>query len=190
MKILVLGGMRSGKSAWAEDRAATMGAGPPGAVTYVATAPPRPGDADWDARIEAHRARRPTTWSTIETGADPGTLLAVLRDAAPDRTLVVDDLGAWLTSALDAAGAWDHPAGARTVDDLCGDLVAAVRACGAPLLLVSPEVGWGVVPATRAGRVFADAQGRLNQRAAAACDSAVLVVAGLALPLGGAAPGG
>ena len=186
MKILVLGGMRSGKSAWAEDRAA----GTATAVTYVATAPPRPGDADWDARIGAHRARRPAGWSTAETGADPAALLGVLRAAGPSDTLVVDDLGSWLTTALDGADAWADPAGARTVDQVCGQLVDAVGACAGSLLLVSPEVGWGVVPATRAGRVFADAQGGLNQCLAAVCDSAVLVVAGLALPLGGAAPGG
>jgi adenosylcobinamide kinase/adenosylcobinamide-phosphate guanylyltransferase len=175
---LVLGGMRSGKSAWAESRAGA-------AVTYVATAPPRPGDADWDARVAAHRDRRPAGWETVETGADPAALLAVLRDADSSHTLLVDDLGAWTTAALDAAGAWEHPAGAKVVDDLAGDLVTAVLACPAPLLLVSPEVGWGVVPATRSGRVFADAHGRLNQRLAAAAHTVVLVVAGLPVTVKG-----
>jgi adenosyl cobinamide kinase/adenosyl cobinamide phosphate guanylyltransferase len=182
-RTLVLGGTRSGKSAWAEDRARAAAA-----VTYVATAPPRTGDSDWDDRVAAHRSRRPERWDTVETGADPAVLLSVLRDAPAGRTLLVDDLGGWLTTALDTAGAWDHPAGAKLVDDLCADLVTAVGNCRSALLLVSPEVGWGVVPATRSGRVFTDAQGRLNQQLAAECDTVVLVVAGLPLVL--ASPGG
>jgi adenosyl cobinamide kinase/adenosyl cobinamide phosphate guanylyltransferase len=184
---LVLGGIRSGKSAWAEAQVR-----PTGPVTYVATAPPRPGDGDWDVRIAAHRDRRPPGWSTVETGGDPAALAAVVRAAGSDRALLVDDLGAWLTTALDAADAWADPAGADLVAAACDDLVAAVGACRVRLLLVSPEVGWGVVPATRAGRLFADAHGRLNQRLAAACDDVVLVVAGLALTLkraGGPATG-
>ncbi|MCW2612433.1 MAG: adenosylcobinamide kinase / adenosylcobinamide-phosphate guanylyltransferase [Actinomycetota bacterium] len=173
MKTLVLGGTRSGKSAWAEERVRTE------AVTYVATAPPRTGDADWDARIAAHRDRRPAGWDTVETGDDPGALAAVLRSTV-DRVLLVDDLGGWLTAAFDAADAWEDPA---AVTPRCDDLVSAVAACRTRLVLVSPEVGWGVVPATRSGRVFGDAHGRLNQRLAAACDSVVLVVAGLPLPL-------
>jgi adenosylcobinamide kinase/adenosylcobinamide-phosphate guanylyltransferase len=180
MKMLVLGGTRSGKSAWAESSVT-------GAVTYVATAPPRPGDADWDARIALHRDRRPGSWDTVETGTDPAALPAVLRAASADRTLLVDDLGAWTTAALDDAAAWDDPAGAGTIEAACAALVDALTACAAPVVLVSPEVGWGVLPATRAGRIFADAHGRLNQRLAAVCDRAVLVVAGLPLPLDGAA---
>jgi adenosylcobinamide kinase/adenosylcobinamide-phosphate guanylyltransferase len=178
MKTLVLGGTRSGKSAWAEGLVT-------GLVIYVATAPPRPGDADWDARLAAHRSRRPAAWDTLETGADPAALLSVLRATDPDRTLLVDDLGAWTTAALDAAGAWEDPAGARTVEDVCAALVDAVAGCAAAVALVSPEVGWGVLPATRAGRVFADAHGRLNQRLAAICDSVTLVVAGLPVALKG-----
>jgi adenosylcobinamide kinase/adenosylcobinamide-phosphate guanylyltransferase len=176
MKTLVLGGTRSGKSAWAE-RAVS------GTVTYVATAPPRPGDADWDARLAAHRARRPAGWDTVETGADPAALLAVLAAAEPGRTLLVDDLGAWTTAALDAADGWTD--GARVIHDTCSRLVAAVASCPAEVALVSPEVGWGVLPATRAGRVFADAHGALNQRLAVVCDRVTLVVAGLPLPLKG-----
>jgi adenosylcobinamide kinase/adenosylcobinamide-phosphate guanylyltransferase len=175
-RTLVLGGVRSGKSAWAESLLA--GAGP---VGYLATAPARDGDADWAARLDAHRRRRPPAWTTVEVGGDPGLLPAALR--AGDRPLLVDDIGNWLTAALDAASAWEHPDGARTVDAACDDLLDAVGRCAAPLVLVSPEVGWGVLPATRAGRVFADAQGRLNQRLAAGCDEVTLVVAGLPLRL-------
>jgi adenosylcobinamide kinase/adenosylcobinamide-phosphate guanylyltransferase len=177
-KTLVLGGMRSGKSAWAEQRVRREST-----VTYVATAAEQPGDADWAARLGVHRDRRPAHWTTVEAGNGLGVLPDALRTAQAYTALLVDDIGGWLTAALDDAGAWDHPDGATAVEDLCDDLVAAVGSCPADVVLVSPEVGWGVVPATRSGRVFADAQGRLNQWLAAACDTVVLVVAGIAVPL-------
>jgi adenosylcobinamide kinase/adenosylcobinamide-phosphate guanylyltransferase len=177
-RTLVLGGIRSGKSAWAES----LLAGAP-VVGYLATAASRPDDPDWAARIAAHRRRRPPNWSTAELGAGPELLLMALLDADPDRPLLVDDVGNWLTATLDAAAAWERPDGARTVDPAAGELVAAVERCPAELVLVSPEVGWGVLPPTRAGRVFADAQGRLNQRLAAVCDAVTVVVAGLPLRL-------
>jgi len=175
-RTLVLGGVRSGKSAWAESL--LDGADP---VTYVATAPARDGDPDWATRVEAHRRRRPDGWVTVEAGGDPDLLLAALRTSTG--AILVDDLGNWLTASLDRAGAWDHPDGARTVDPAIEALVGAVTAFPAPLVLVSPEVGWGVLPATRAGRVFTDAQGGLNQHVATACDRVTLVVAGLPMTL-------
>ncbi len=175
--MLVLGGVRSGKSAWAEAR---LGGS---RVNYVATAANRPGDADWAARIAAHRRRRPGSWTTTETSGDPTLLPAALRSAGPETALLIDDVGNWLTSALDAAHAWDHPEGALAAEGAVADLITSAAACQAPLVLVSPEVGLGVVPATRSGRVFADAQGALNQRLAALCDEVVLVVAGLPMRL-------
>jgi len=175
-RTLVLGGVRSGKSAWAES----LLTGHP-RVDYLATAAHRDDDADWSDRIRTHRERRPAGWRTTEAGGDPTLLIAALRVATPTIPLLVDDVGNWLTAALDAAGAWDH--GAHAVDGVTSELVSAVAGCAAPLVLVSPEVGWGVLPATRAGRVFADAQGQLNQRLAAACDGATLVVAGLPIRL-------
>lgn len=170
MRLLVLGGIRSGKSVWAERQLADR------AVTYVATAVGRPGDPDWDQRIAAHQARRPATWTTVEAAAE---LPAVLAAAAPGSAVLVDDVGNWLTGALDRSGAWEHPAGAGAVQEAAAELVTAVGNCPADLVLVSPETGWSVVPATRAGRIFTDAQGSLNQRLAAACTDVVLVVAGL-----------
>ena len=172
MRALVLGGVRSGKSAYAESLVA-------GRVAYVATAPARD-DADWALRIAAHRARRPASWSTVEAGGDPKLLVDAVRAAEPGCSLLVDDVGNWLTSALDVTGGWEQPA---ALDAVVFELVDAVARCRAPLVLVSPEVGWGVLPATRAGRIFADAQGRLNQRLAAACDQVTLVVAGLPVRL-------
>lgn len=184
-RTLVLGGTRSGKSAWAE----LLVTGPL-PVTYVATAPPRPDDPEWASRLATHRARRPAGWGTVQTGTSVPALPAALATAERSGTVLVDDLGAWLTLALDATDAWQHPDGAARVDTVTDELLAQVVACAARLVLVSPEVGLAVVPATRAGRVFADAQGTLNARLAAACDEVVLVVAGLPLWVKGTRPAG
>ncbi|MFL6138283.1 MAG: bifunctional adenosylcobinamide kinase/adenosylcobinamide-phosphate guanylyltransferase [Frankiaceae bacterium] len=169
-RVLVLGGARSGKSAYAEDR---LRAEP--SVTYVATAPARPDDAEWAGRIAAHRATRPAAWRTLE-GAD---LAAVLADPPPGAVLV-DCISLWLASVLDACGAW---AGGPAADDAVAArvdrLVAAWSATTGHVVAVSSEVGMGVVPPTPAGRRFRDDLGRLNARLAATADEAWLVTAGL-----------
>ncbi|WP_238019328.1 bifunctional adenosylcobinamide kinase/adenosylcobinamide-phosphate guanylyltransferase [Dactylosporangium sp. AC04546] len=174
MRLLVLGGIRSGKSEVAE--ALVAGAD---RVRYVATSPETPGgtpDAGWSARLAAHRARRPESWLTEEVGAEPERLTDLLTGAKPDEVVLVDDLGGWLTAIYDGAGDWSDPA---VADGPIGALADAVRGCPAALLvLVGPEVGLAVMPATDAGRTFADGSGLLNQRVAAACDGVALVVAG------------
>jgi adenosylcobinamide kinase/adenosylcobinamide-phosphate guanylyltransferase len=168
VRTLVLGGIRSGKSQWAETAIAeSTGAGQP--VRYLATGAIPDGDADWSARIAAHRARRPPHWSTIETVDVPTQLHS---DAATPT--LVDDIGGWLTAAMDRRGAWTTGSVAADVTDL----LDAVEAFPSPLALVSPEVGLTVVPHTTSGRRFADELGSLNQRLAALCDRVVLVVAG------------
>lgn len=167
MRVLVLGGIRSGKSEWAESAiAASVGAD--GAVRYLATGPAADND-EWAARLDAHRARRPAHWSTVETSDVAKQLRA--DDATPT---LVDDIGGWLTAAMDTANAWAGGSVGAEVDDL----VDAVSAFGANLVLVSPEVGLSVVPDTVAGRRFADELGSLNQRLADLCDRVVLVIAG------------
>lgn len=166
MRVLVLGGIRSGKSGWAESVIAES-VGSDGTVRYLATGPAADDDA-WAARVAAHRERRPRHWSTVET-ADVATQLRA--DSAPT---LVDDLGGWLTAAMDRAHAWTDGSVGAVVDDL----VDAVAAYDADLVLVSPEVGLTVVPETVAGRRFADELGMLNQRLADLCDRVVLVVAG------------
>ncbi len=164
---LVLGGIRSGKSVFAESLLADAPS-----VRYIATAVGGEDDPEWLARIEAHQRRRPQSWSTEETGADPARLTEVLTEAKPDETLLVDDLGGWVAALLDPA---------RQPNDDEADvaaLAAAVRACAARLVLVSPEVGLSLVPTTPIGRAFADALGSTNQALAAACDRVALVVAG------------
>nr|WP_280360624.1 nicotinate-nucleotide--dimethylbenzimidazole phosphoribosyltransferase [Nocardia wallacei] len=165
VRTLVLGGARSGKSAFAEELA-----GRAGAVRYVATAVVDPSDADFAERVAAHRVRRPGVWNVVE--GDPVALLA---DPAP--VTLVDDLGTWLTGRIDARAAWEQPRG--TVRPDIDDLVAAVTGYQHRLIIVSPEVGLGVLPATRSGRLFQDELGELNQRLAAVCDEVYLVVAGI-----------
>lgn len=173
MRTLVLGGIRSGKSQWAEEAIADgLPAGQ--AVHYLAPGPAGHDDAAWAQRIARHRARRPAHWSTIETG-DIATQLR----RSPDAPTLIDDLGTWLTGALDRNNAWDGGSVAAAVDDV----LAAVGDFASPLVLVSPEVGLTVVPATAAGRRFADELGGLNQRLAALCDRVVLVVAGQPVPI-------
>lgn len=169
-RTLVLGGARSGKSAFAESLVGD------GSVRYLATAIPDPADTDFAARIAAHRARRPAGWTVVD-GADPAGLL---REAHPDPTLV-DDMGTWLTARLDAGAAWDAPRGTITAEtDALVDAVARYRG---RLVVVTPEVGLGVIPATRSGRLFRDEIGTLNQRLAQVCDEAFFIVAGLPLRL-------
>jgi adenosylcobinamide kinase / adenosylcobinamide-phosphate guanylyltransferase len=167
VRILVLGGIRSGKSEWAERAVAeSVAEGEP--VRYVATGAAPGGDADWSARVAAHRERRPSHWSTIET-VDVATQLR-----ADATATVVDDVGGWLTATMDRREAWTGASVCAEVDDL----LDAVGAFAAPLALVSPEVGLTVVPPTESGRRFADELGVLNQRLAAVCDRVVLMVAG------------
>jgi adenosylcobinamide kinase / adenosylcobinamide-phosphate guanylyltransferase len=168
VRILVLGGIRSGKSQWAEAAIAeSIANGLP--VRYLATGPGPDADADWGARVAAHRERRPSHWMTVETV----DVAMQLRSDTTTATLV-DDVGGWLTAAMDRRGAWTGASVGVDIDDL----LDAVATFGAPLALVSPEVGLTVVPHTESGRRFADELGTLNQRLAALCDRVVLVVAG------------
>jgi len=193
-RLLVLGGIRSGKSELAEQLVAGVGA-----VRYVATAGAGGDDPEWSARVAAHRDRRPAGWSTEEIGDDPGRLTTLLAEAKPDEALLVDDLGGWLTATLDAAGAWDGAGTVGDLDDVQGEpaerpspaeaLAAAVRDCPAALLvLVSPEVGFSVIPSTAAGRLFADKIGTVNRAVADACDAVAFVVAGQPTWIKGADP--
>jgi adenosylcobinamide kinase / adenosylcobinamide-phosphate guanylyltransferase len=165
----VLGGTRSGKSGYAED---LLSSDAP--VRYLATARHAPDDAEWTARIDAHRARRPAGWTTVE---EPDLAAVVRAGGGP---LLVDDLATWLTGVLDDAGAWERSA---DVSAQVEALVDAVRAAPGRVVLVSAEVGLGVVPATRAGRLFRDELGALNAALARVCDEVVLLVAGLPLRL-------
>jgi len=168
VRILVLGGIRSGKSQWAESAIAGSVDGS-AAVRYLATGPSADSDTEWSERVAAHRRRRPATWATVES-VDVATELR----SGDITATVVDDVGAWLTATMDRNDAWTGGSVSAEIDDL----VDAVATFGPELALVSPEVGLTVVPATESGRRFADELGTLNQRLAAVCDRVVLVVAG------------
>lgn len=172
MKILVTGGVRSGKSAHAESLLTGL------AVTYVA-----PGlvhdDADWAARVAAHRARRPDTWTTVET-----TDLAAA--VAGDGPVLIDCLGTWLARVLDDRTLWEASANRATaaVEEELDRLVGALgQVARRDVVVVTNEVGLGVVPEHRSGRLFRDLLGLTNQRVASACDEVHLVVAGRVLRL-------
>jgi len=175
---LIIGGARSGKSREAERRAREFAR-----VTYVATSAPRPGDREWADRVRTHRSRRPSHWVTRE---GPGEVLGALRDARPGSAVLVDCLTLWLTGILDAASPdWsDLEALSSATDEAAKDLVAAVKASPGTVLLVSNEIGMGVVPASRSGRMFIDLLGRLHQQVGSACDRVTLMVAGRGLDLG------
>lgn len=162
-KVLVLGGIRSGKSAYAESL--LDGAD---SVRYVATSAVPEGDDAFASRIEAHRFRRPASWETDETGDDPARLVELVREAPAGSAVLVDDLGGWATALL----------GREDAAELVSRFVDAVRDSTADVVMVSPEVGLSVVPATEAGVAFADLLGDLNRGVAEACDSVALVVAG------------
>lgn len=171
-KTLLLGGIRSGKSAHAE--ALIRRDAPTGRAIYLATGRRDPADAEWQARINAHVARRPAGWRTIET-ADP---IALIAEATPaDPPLLLEDVSGWLVGVLDQTDGWSGDLDA--CGSRCRAMVSAVEACRARLVLVSAEVGLGVVPATRSGRLFADELGALNAELAGVCDEVTLVVAGL-----------
>ena len=173
MRTLVIGGARSGKSLHAER---LVGDGP---VEYVATAARWPDDPEWVQRVALHQARRPASWATTETLDVPAVL------AASGPTVLVDCLTVWLSRTMDAAGCWpelpghDPDASASALASRVDALVAAVAITDREVVLVSNEVGQGVVPATASARLFRDQMGILNARIAAACDAEWFVTAGI-----------
>jgi len=173
---LIIGGARSGKSSHAELRARDDGR----EVVVVATAEAL--DREMAERIEQHRRDRPPHWRTVEA---PRDLAAALRDEAdPGRVLLVDCLTMWLSNCLIGGRGSELPRDLRRLPGLVEareSLLAALPGLPGRVLLVSNEVGFGLVPDTPLGRVFRDEAGRLNQRVAALCERVTLVVAGLPL---------
>jgi adenosylcobinamide kinase/adenosylcobinamide-phosphate guanylyltransferase len=165
-KLLILGGVRSGKSRYAEELARSQ-ARP---VTLIATAEAR--DEEMAARIDAHRRHRDARWSVVE---EPITLAAALRTAmSPDSLVIVDCLTVWLSNLLCGE---DAKAPRRETEGLLEVLGALPGDC----IMISNEVGFGIIPANALARRFGDEAGVLHQRIAAQCDRVVLMVAGLPL---------
>jgi adenosylcobinamide kinase/adenosylcobinamide-phosphate guanylyltransferase len=183
MTILVLGPVRSGKSA----RAAALARATGEPVTVAATAALDPDDAEMRERVARHRRDRPADWTVVET-ADPRgpTLTMLLREAAAGSCLLVDSLGTWIAALLFEWREWAERDAVATLDALDArgaELVAALRETRATAIVVAEETGWGVVPVSAVGRLFRDALGRLVQRIGADAERVELVVAGYALDL-------
>ena len=171
--VLVLGGTRSGKSTFGLQRVTELAAGRP--VAYLATAWSAEGDAELDDRIARHRQHRPADWPTIDVGSDlPGAIAAA--EGAP---ILLDGLTLWL-SAVSADGDADLDA---LLDGPVAAGLAAIEAHAAPVVVVSDEIGLGMVPMDPGARAFRDLQGIVHQRLAAAAAEAYLTVAGLPLAL-------
>lgn len=164
---LVLGGARSGKSGFAE---ALLGRLTTRRV-YLATAEAR--DAEMEARIAAHKIGRGEGWRTVEAPLDPVAALQALED---DEGVLLDCLTLWLSNIMEAG---------RDVDAATVELLGGLAALKRPVVMVSNEVGMGLVPDTSLGRRFRDAQGRLNQVVAQRSDRVIFVAAGLPLTLKG-----
>lgn len=165
---LVSGPASSGKSLWAETLAHRSGR----PVRYLATGPQRPGDQDWQQRLERHRQRRPSHWSTHDVGLE----LVQGINTAPEHTLLlVDSLGTWVAAGLELeATSWCQQ---------CDALLHALHSTTSPVIMVSEETGWGVVPSTVVGGRFRQRLGELMQHLMPACDSAWLVLHGRAIDL-------
>ena len=163
---LLLGGARSGKSALAVE----LGRRHAGGVTFVATSPPM--DGDLRGRIARHRAERPP-WPTIEEPCDVAAALA----AAGDDLVVLDCLTLWVNNLLHRGDGDDE------VEALSATTAAAAARRAAPTVVITNEVGLGVHPESELGRRYRDLLGRVNQQWARAADVALLLVAGLAVPL-------
>jgi adenosylcobinamide kinase/adenosylcobinamide-phosphate guanylyltransferase len=181
--ILILGGARAGKSAYAE-RLAT-GYGPQ--VLYVATAEVK--DDEMRARIQAHRARRPSTWTTFETPTEVGTALLGAWPVAD--VILLDCLTLLVTNVLLAHGGEvaDSPEVEQTINAAVtteiDTLLIAQKQLSLPVIIVSNEVGMGLVPPYPLGRLYRDILGRANQQLAAAADRVYLMMAGLPIALKG-----
>ena len=164
-KVLVFGGARSGKSQYAESLAARLNESHNSKIIYLATAEVR--DDEFKGRVDAHRARRPGNWVTME---EPMSIAPLVLAANDSECLLIDCATLWLTNHLLAES------------DLAGAiaaLVAALNHTTARVIIVSNETGQGIVPGTKMGRQFRDWQGMLNAQLAGACDTVVKVEAGL-----------
>jgi adenosylcobinamide kinase / adenosylcobinamide-phosphate guanylyltransferase len=168
--MLVLGGVRSGKSRYAQTEASRFGR-----VTFVATA--RRSDAEMRRKIAAHRRERPGEWNTVEAQSDLDRVIR--REGASVDLLLVDCLTTYCGNLLSRSRI--SPGQRRHL----ASVVEAIEATSASVILVSNEVGSGVVPAFKSGRLYRDLLGELNQQVARVANRVVLLVAGIPMPIKG-----
>ena len=167
--ILITGPSRSGKSAWAEALAQRTTQ----PITYIATAAHNPNDPEWEARIAQHQQRRPESWKVLELNRELISYLQKQQD--PTSCLLIDSLGTWLATWLEKSEEDWEP--------IATEFTEVMTNYKGTVILVSEEVGWGVVPAYPMGRLFRDRLGTLNQTLGVMAQEAYLVVSGYALDL-------
>ena len=174
MIVLVIGGVRSGKSRHGEMLGLGMAAaGAP--LFYIATARTDAGDAEMAARIARHQAKRHKRFTTIEIDASP-SLNATINNLPPASVFVVDGLGLWLANCLDNKRDWQAP---------IADTLAAIKTHKHTAVFISDEVGSGIVPPNALARQFTDGLGEINQQLAAEADQVIHMVAGIACVIKG-----
>lgn len=170
--VVVLGGTRSGKSRFGRERALELAGGGP--VVYVATAVP--GDPELDERIVLHRRDRPASWRTVDAQLD---LAATIRGIAPGDTILLDGLTLWVSSLIGD----ERPQVETVVEGPIGAVRVALREHAGPVVIVSDEIGLGLVPMDPVGRAFRDILGIAHQQLVADANEAWFMVAGRAMPL-------
>ena len=173
--VVILGGTRSGKSRFGRDRAAAL-AGEGGSVVYLGTIVGGQGDEELDDRVRRHRLDRPAEWTTIDVGRD---LAAAIRSVDPGTTILLDGLTLWMSLVFgDESGPIDD-----VLDGAFADALAAIAAHDSPVVVVSDEIGLGMVPLEPLSRAFRDLLGIAHQRLVARSDEAWFMVAGRPLAL-------
>ena len=175
---LILGGARSGKSTYAEELAHTLGRDN---VLYIATAEAL--DQEMQERIARHRAQRPTAWRTLEAPLHPAS--ALLTQRPPATVILLDCLTMLVSNILLAHEGESEAAVDAAVQAEIRELTAAAAQLDAHLIVVSNEVGLGLVPNNALGRVYRDVLGRANQTLARAADAVIFMVAGLPMTIKG-----
>ena len=175
--VLIIGGVRSGKSRYAQRLAEQSTR-----VTFVATAERRQ-DEVMHRKIERHRAERPAHWATVEEPIALGRVIQASENKCD--AILIDSLTLFGSNLVEACGSDE-----ASIEASVGELCAALKATTRTVILVSNEVGSGVVPAYALGRRFRDIVGEINQRVAAVADTVLLMVAGLPFPLKGSLNGG
>jgi adenosylcobinamide kinase/adenosylcobinamide-phosphate guanylyltransferase len=165
---LVTGPSRSGKSEWAEHLAQKTS--PP--VTYIATGQENSDDADWQARLQQHRDRRPSHWQTVCVNQD---LTETLENLATENCVLVDSLGGWVANTLElSTEQWQRKE---------KELLKSLSNSSLTIIFVAEETGWGVIPAYASGRTFRDRLGGLIRKLGSICNRVYLVTGGYAVDL-------
>ena len=169
MITLVTGATRSGKSEWAEHLALRS----PKNVIYIATATRYPDDAEWEARLQKHSDRRPENWQTLEVPIELAKSILSINNTS--NYILVDSLGTWL------ANLWEESE--ESWIEIESELLEAIQTCELDITFVSEEVGWGLVPEYKSGRIFRDRLGGLTRKIGVIADVVYLVTGGYAVEL-------